>query len=308
VTLPRPLRGIIPPLITPLESQDRLDHGGLERLLEHVIGGGVDGVFLLGTTGEGPSLSAELRRELVACTCRLVAGRAPVLVGITDSSFSDAVALAGFAAEAGAQAVVSAGPLYFAVEQAWLLRYFERLAEESPLPVFLYNMPACTQVAFEVETVARASGLDGVAGIKDSSGSLGYVHQLQRALAGRPDFTLLVGPEELLAESVLLGAHGGVSGGANLFPRLYTSLYRAALRGDLAETRRLQAAVIEVCARIFEAGSYGTHYLQGLKYAASLLGLCSEEVAMPYGPLEEDGKKRVAEAVERLRIMPGVNG
>src|SRR3954454_15133593 len=107
---PGPLRGIIPPLVTPLLDRDRLDHAGLERLIEHVLGGGVHGLFLLGTTGEGPSLSYRLRRELVQRTCSLVKGRIPILVGITDTSFVESVSLARYAAEVGASAVVAAPP------------------------------------------------------------------------------------------------------------------------------------------------------------------------------------------------------
>lgn len=304
--LPRPLRGIVTPLITPLVDQDTLDAEGLERLIEHLLSGGVHGLFLLGTTGEGPSVSMRLRRELVERTCRLAGGRLPVLVGITDTSFSDAIQLAGHGANCGAAAVVSAGPLYYPVTQRLLLRHFGHLAAQSALPVVMYCAPGNAHVTIEVETVARASQLANIAGIKDSSGNMGYLHQVQRAVAGRAEFSVLVGPEELLAESLLLGVHGGVSGGSNLFPRLYVSLYQAATRGDIAEARRLHASVIEVCARIFEAGTYGTHYLQGLKYAASLLGLCKEHVAMPYEPLDDQGKRRVAEAVEALRRLPGV--
>src|SRR5262245_34459383 len=104
--LPKPFRGIIPPLATPLLDRDRLDPARLERLIEHVLAGGVHGVFILGTTGEGPSLSYRLRMEVIDQTCAMVAGRVPVLVGITDTSFVESVQLAEHAAEAGAQAVV----------------------------------------------------------------------------------------------------------------------------------------------------------------------------------------------------------
>src|SRR5580765_8543312 len=100
--LPKPLRGIVPPMITPLAGRDTLDLAGLERLVEHILAGGVDGLFVLGTTGEAPALSYRLRRELVTHTCRLVNGRIPVLVGITDCSQSGSVEVACAAASAGA--------------------------------------------------------------------------------------------------------------------------------------------------------------------------------------------------------------
>src|SRR4051812_8767861 len=119
--------GIIPPLVTPLCDRDRLDHGGLERLVEHVVGGGVSGVFILGTTGEAPSLGYRLRRELIERVCRLTAGRVPVLVGITDTAFVESVDLARSAADAGAAAVVLSTPYYFPVGQTELTAYVRNL-------------------------------------------------------------------------------------------------------------------------------------------------------------------------------------
>src|SRR5262245_4957708 len=110
-----PYHGIIPPIITPLKDRDTLDVAGLEKLVAHMLGGGVHGIFALGTTGEAPSLSYRLRREMVERTCRLVSGKVPVLVGITDTSFVESVHLAQFAAEQGAKAVVLSAPYYFPV-------------------------------------------------------------------------------------------------------------------------------------------------------------------------------------------------
>jgi 4-hydroxy-tetrahydrodipicolinate synthase len=286
--------------MTPLLGPDTLDPQALDRLLEHIISAGIRGVFLLGTTGEGPALSARLKRQTIEQACRTVAGRIPVLVGITDSSYEDSVDLARFAAVQGADAVVSAGPLYFSVPPQLLVRFIARLAGDSPLPVFLYNMPSCTGVSFDVGTVVQSAGILNVAGIKDSSGSLGTMHQLKRALTGRDNFSVLIGPEELTAEWVLLGGHGGVNGGSNLWPRMYVALYEAAARGDLATIAKLQPVVVEVCGRIFEYNSYGDHFLEGLKYAASLLGLCGDFVGMPYGKLSNDGRVKIEQAVREL--------
>src|SRR5271156_2982452 len=163
------LRGIIPPLVTPLRSRDELDAAGLERLTEHMLAGGVHGLFVLGTTGEAPSLSYRLRRELIEHVCRQVAGRVPVLVGITDTAFVEAAHLARFAAETGARALVLAPPYYFPNSQPELLEYVQHLAPELPLPLFLYNMPTHTKTIFEVDTVQRAMGIANIVGLKDSS-------------------------------------------------------------------------------------------------------------------------------------------
>lgn len=300
VTLNKPLRGIIPPLATPLLDFDTLDQSGLARLIEHVLAGGVHGIFLLGTTGEGPNLSHRLRREVVEQACGRVGGRLPVLVGITDTSFAEAVSMARFAEGCGAQAVVYAGPCYAPVTQAELLAHIERLADESPLPLFLYNMPSHTHLAFEVGTVEQAARLPNLAGLKDSSGDLLYLQRLAAALAARPDFSLLIGPEELLAQGLTNGAHGGVCGGANLFPHLYVRLYEAAITGNPDEMARLQAIVLRVSEGLYRVSPAGSSYLRGLKSALASLGLCSGLVAEPYTQLTEQERQRIGENLLEL--------
>ena len=157
-----PLRGIIPPLVTPLLDNETLDVEGLERLIEHTVTGGVNGIFILGTTGEFASLSYKLRRELIKHTCKIVNGRIPVLAGISDSSFSESLNLARNASDYGADAVVLTPPYYFVSGQPELLEYLKRIMVQMPLPLFIYNIPAHTKVVFEPETVKAASAIPGI--------------------------------------------------------------------------------------------------------------------------------------------------
>ncbi len=301
--LPKPIRGIIPPMVTPLLSRNRLDHGGLERLIEHILGGGVQGLFILGTTGEGPSLSNRLRRELIDRVCAQVAGRVPVLVGITDTSCEESVDLACHARQAGAQAIVYAGPCYFPISQFELLRHLERLVQELPLPVYLYNIPSHTKVAFEVETVRIAAEHPKVIGIKDSSGDLSYFHGVRRACSGRPDFALLIGPEELLSDALREGGHGGVCGGANLHPRLYVSLYRAAQKRRPDEMEALQKMILRLGDRIYRVGEYEPSYLKGLKCALSILGLCSDVLCEPFTPFSVAERSDIEAHLRELNLL-----
>src|SRR5207249_12236544 len=215
------LHGIIPPLITPLKGQDEIDHAGLERLLEHVLGGGVHGVFILGTTGEGPALSYRLRRELIERVCRQVRERVPVLVGITDTSLVEAVDLARFAADSGAHAVVASAPYYAPPDQNELIAYIKRLAAQLPLPLFLYNIPKMTKVVFEPGTIKRLADSPKIVGIKDSSGDMKYFGQLISLKRFRPDWSILVGLEHQLTDAVHAVGDGGVNAGANYYPRLF---------------------------------------------------------------------------------------
>ena len=149
------LRGIIPPMITPLNGNDELDYEGTERLTEHILAGGVHALFLLGTTGEAQSLTYRLRYEFVERVCKLVDGRVPVLVGVTDTSLDESVKLATHAANCGAVGVVAAPPYYFAPAQQELIEYYTALADKLPLPLYLYNMPSHVKVFLEPQTVKK---------------------------------------------------------------------------------------------------------------------------------------------------------
>jgi dihydrodipicolinate synthase/N-acetylneuraminate lyase len=304
-----PLTGIVPPMITPLHDRDALDVAGLERLIERILGGGASGLFIVGTTGEGPSLGYRLRRELIERTCRQVAGRVPVLVGITDTAFVESVHVARQAADAGAAAVVLAPPYYLPEGQPELQEYLKHLVPELPLPLFIYNMPALTKVSFELETVRRAMDEPRIVGLKDSSGNMTYFHQALGLLKHRPDWSLLIGPEEMLFDAVLAGGHGGVSGGANLFPKLYVKLVEAARAGDLARAKELHAAIMQVSGSLYRIGRHPSAIIKGIKCALNCLGVCDDFMAEPfhrYRAEERDRlERRLAEinaTLEQLRL------
>lgn len=287
------MKGILPPLVTPLKSRDELDVAGLERLIEHVIAGGVHGIFILGSTGEAAGLSRRLRHELVGRVCRRVAGRVPVLVGVTDTAFAESAALGRAAAEAGARAAVVAPPFYFPAGQAELFGYLERLVPELGLPVLLYNMPAFTKIAYELETLRRAIDMPRVVGLKDSSGDLGYFREAVGIAAARKDWSVLMGPETLLAEALPLGAHGGVPGGSNLAPRLFVDLYDAYERGDRARVGELRERILRVSSTVYAVEPGISGYLRGLKCALSLLGICDDFVAEPFERFAPPERERV---------------
>ncbi len=296
-----PLTGIIPPLVTPLTDRDTLDTPGLERLIERLIAGGVGGLFILGTTGEGPSLSYRLRREVIDLTCRQARGRVPVLVGITDTAFVESVNIARHAADAGADAVVAAPPYYLPEGQPELIEYTRHLLPELPLPFFIYNMPSLTKVSFEVDTVRALMDEPRILGVKDSSGNMTYFHRLCHIAGERPDWSILMGPEELLLDAVLAGGHGGVNGGANVFPELYTALHRAAAAGDMARARALHGLVMEVSTRLYQVGRHSSAIIKGIKCALSLEGVCDDFMAEPFHRFRTDDRRRVETVLPELK-------
>jgi len=295
-------------MITPLSDRDTLDHAGLQRLVEHILAGGVHGLFILGTTGEGPGLSYRLRCELIERVGELVAGRVPLLVGVTDTAFVESVNLTEHAVDAGVAAVVLSAPYYFPAGQPELIEYVEHIAQEIPLPIFLYNMPSHTKTAFEPATLSHLFQLPGIAGLKDSSGDMGYFHKVRQLIEGRPDLSLLVGPEALLAEAVLLGAHGGVAGGANLAPRLFVDLYQAAARGDLDTVFKLQAKVIKLGATVYSVGQHSSAFLKGVKCALSCLGICDDAMAEPFQRFRNSEREQIQRYLQELDLDVTIAG
>jgi 2-dehydro-3-deoxy-D-pentonate aldolase len=291
-------------MLTPLAGDDALDFPGLERPVEHILGGGVHGLFILGSTGEGPSLSYRLRRELIAHVCRQVNHRVPVLVGITDTSLAESITLARFSAEAGADAVVCTSPYYLPISDAEHLAYFQSLNAQMPLPLYLYNMPGLTKVSFSLDVIRALRDEPNIVGLKDSSGDVNYFHAVREVAAERPNWTLLVGPERLLAETVLFGGDGGVCGGANLHPRLLVELYKAAAERDTDRIGKLQSQ-LSLLAKLYQLQNCGGGPpIAALKCALSCLGICEDRTAPPLATLDRVHKTAVQQILAELKLAP----
>jgi dihydrodipicolinate synthase/N-acetylneuraminate lyase len=297
--LKSPLRGVVPPMLTPLIDGDRLDVDGLERLIEHMIGGGVHGLFILGTTGEAAALSGNLRRELIQRTCKQVAGRIPVLVGVTDTSMADSLELARYAAGVGAHAAVITSPYYIPLEQAELVHYVGEIAAEQPLPVMLYNIPQLTKTAYEPETLKVLIDHPRIIGIKDSSGNASYLTEIHSIFSSRPELSVLVGTETMMAGAVQAGIHGAVPGGANVFPRLLVKLYEAAVANDTLTIDQLQAQLV-ILGNIYRINPGMSAIIKAIKCAMGHLKICSERMADPFLPLNVGDRKKVRHYLDMI--------
>lgn len=304
--------GIIPPMLTPLLTPNSLDVEGLDRLIEHLIGGGIHGLFLLGTTGEGPGLSHSLRREIITRTCQSVAQRVPVLVCITDTVFEQALEVANEAAKAGAEAVVAAPPYYWTASQSELLCYFRALADRSPLPLLLYNMPARTQTVIQPETIQAAMEHPRIIGLKDSSCSLGFLHQVLQARdssRGGADWPVLVGDEETLPYAIHAGAQGGVTGGANVFPRLLVRYYEASVAQNADLLQQIRPLIIRLGA-LYRVTSDAFAGIRGIKTALSLMGICGDTPTFPFGCVSASQREQVSLLIEEIsgleKTLPAV--
>lgn len=299
-TTDRP-EGLICPMLTPLTTARKLDVDALARLIEHLIAGGVSAIFVLGTSGEAASLSAETKQELISRTADLIASRLPWYCGVSHTSLDESLKLAAFAAEKGASAIVSTTPYYYPLTQEQVRRWFESLADRQMLPVILYNYPKLTKTPIELETAVELLQHDNVLAIKDSAGEFEYVRTLCERLASRKDRSILVGPQRLLVEALDAGAQGGVCSGTNLFPSLYVALYQAAKAGKRGEVVRLNELVARILATILPAGGEAAQLVAALKSGAAALGLCESHLAFPLTQPEHAQSEAYALAVQALR-------
>jgi len=295
-----PLKGIIPPMITPLTENGELDTEGLKRLVEHLISGGVHGIFLLGTNGEGPSLTYALRKELISKACKLINGRVPVLVGITDTSFEGSLDIANHSKDEGADAVVVAPPYYFPISQEEMIEYLENLIPASPLPVMMYNMPSCTKMHLSIETVKKAKEL-GAIGIKDSSGDVFYLYSLIDTFKKSPEFSIIAGTELYLPETIIYGGHGAVAGGANFFPKLFVDLYNASLTDDKVAIIELRDKVLKLYDTIYNVGNNVSRFTKGTKSALYAMGICEDHMALPLCRFNDEGRDEIKNYVEEFK-------
>ena len=291
-----PLKGIIPPVITPLIDQNKIDIQGLENLLEYLVTGGVHGLFILGTTGEAPSLSYQLRKEFIKRTCDQINHRIPIMVGITDTSFEGSLEIAEYSQNVGADAVVVAPPYYLPISQSEMLFYLENLVSRLPLPLLLYNMPSCTKLHLAIRTVKAAKEL-GAIGIKDSSGDMFYLFSLIEEFKDSPEFAIITGTELFIPETIMQGGHGAIAGGANMFPKLFVDLYEASVARDFEKITFLRDIVMRLYNTIYSVGKNSSKYIKGIKCALSVMGICSDYVAFPLRKFEGEERQKIEQYI-----------
>lgn len=297
--------GVITPMVTPLINRENIDFKGLEKLLDHLINGGVSGVFLMGTTGEGTSISPRMRKELIKYSVEYVKGRVPVFVSIADCCIEESLNMACYAKECGASYLVSALPFYLGLTQTEIIDYYTTIADNVPLPLFLYNIPAQTKLMISVEAVKTLAKHPNIIGMKDSSGNGTYFNTLLAEVkAEYPDFTILVGPDEMLASTMALGGNGGVNSGSNLFPELYVNLFKACKAKDTERILKLQKLVMKVSTEVYSVDKSSVSFLKGLKAALFTERLITDYICEPLQKVNgtdlETIKKNVAELKQQI--------
>lgn len=297
--------GVITPMVTPLIDRENIDFKGLEKLLDHLINGGVSGVFLMGTTGEGTSISPRMRKDLIKYSIEYVKGRVPVFVSIADCCIEESLNMARYAKECGVTYLVSALPFYLGLTQKEIIDYYTTIADNVPLPLFLYNIPAQTKLMISVEAVKTLAKHPNIIGMKDSSGNGTYFNTLLAEIkAEYPNFTILVGPDEMLASTMAMGGNGGVNSGSNLFPELYVNLFKACKAKDTERILKLQKLVMKVSTGVYSVDKSSVSFLKGLKAALFTEGLITDYICEPLQKVNnadlETIRKNVAELKQQI--------
>jgi 4-hydroxy-tetrahydrodipicolinate synthase len=281
------IRGIIPPVATPMQHNEDLDLPRFRWFLDHLIAEGVHGLFVLGTNSEFYALDETEKQEIIATAVAHVAKRVPVFAGTGAETTREAVRLTRLAEKEGVDGVSVITPYFVNPTQQEIVDHYRRIAENTKLPVLLYNNPAnCGGVKIEVETVARLAQIPNILGIKDSSGDLQNTNEYIRVAPER--FSVLQGRDTLIYPSLLFGARGAVPASANVAPALCAEIYNAFQGSDQSAAKAAQLRLNPVRMSL----ALSTHP-GGVKAALAILGKPIGPCRSPVGPLSPEKQQRM---------------
>ncbi|GIX05798.1 MAG: dihydrodipicolinate synthase family protein [Candidatus Poribacteria bacterium] len=294
--------GVYPPIVTPLTAKEELDVSGLERQIERLIAAGVHGIYLLGTSGEGTTLRDPVRWQTVEEALRIVNGRVPLLACVSDTSTERVLENARRVRELGLSAIAVTPPYYYPAFDAREHRaFFERVAGESGLAVFIYNIPATTKEMLSAELIAQLAEVENITGIKDSTGNWVHTVELLDRVRDREGFAVFIGSHVLAGPAILYGADGGVMSLANLDPVTCVRLYEAAVRRDL-ETLAECTFRLTRLGQIYKVAAQ----VPSLKTVLHWMGVCEPHVTHPLQLPDAEQSARLRKIVEELGLLEGV--
>jgi len=273
-------------LVTPFTSTGAIDWAAWERLLDFNLAGGVEYLVINGTTGESPTVTTSEKAELLDVARRHVAGRVPLVYGIGGNDTATVTQQLRSFDASGIEAILSASPAYNKPSQAGIAAHYERLAEASPLPLILYNVPGRTGSNMAADTTLRLAQHENIIGIKEASGNL---EQCLAILAKKPaDFLFLSGDDMLTLPLIACGGQGIISVLGNAFPQKFSDMTRAALAGDFARASQLLYYFAGLNPLMYEEGNP-----VGVKAALALQGVCEPAVRLPLAPASEGLTARI---------------
>ena len=274
--------GVYAAMATPITRDGEVDPAGIARVVDYLFANGVTGLSILGSTGEGPSLTTAQRQRALEATMEATNGRGTVFTGAASSVVSEVIASLKTVAGSGARGALVPPPYYYGLGADGIVGYYERIAEASPVPIIIYNIPVMTKLQIPPEAVGRLIAHPNIMGLKDSGGDFGYFSALARIAHGTGGFTLYTGSDAMLASALWAGGHGLIGGAVNVVPDVLCALYRAYEAGEYARAIALQGDV----ARANAAMRVGT-FPAPMKAQYALKGLCERYAAAPIPPLTD---------------------
>jgi 4-hydroxy-tetrahydrodipicolinate synthase len=291
------IRGIIPPVATPMKANEDLDLPRLRWFLDHLIDSGVHGIFVLGTNSEFYALDEAEKQAVIATTVEHVAGRVPVYAGTGAESTREAVRLTKMAEREQVQGVSVITPYFVMPSQQEIFDHYRRVAESTALPVVLYNNPStCGGLKIDVETVARLAEIPNILGVKDSSGDLQNTCEYIRAVP--PRFSVMMGRDTLIFHALISGAKGAVPATGNIAPRLLVEIFETFARGDLAGSLAAQRRLNPVRLALTLGTAPG-----GVKAALDVLGLSIGPSRAPVSALSADKLQKMRAALKLAGLI-----
>lgn len=290
------LQGSMVALITPMYPDGTLDFEAYRKLIDWHVSQGTDGIVVVGTSGESPTVNVDEHAELIRVAVEHAAGRLPVVAGIGGNSTSEAITLSRHALEVGADAGLSVVPYYNKPTQEGLYQHFKAVAEAVDLPSLLYNVPGRTVADMANETVLRLAQVPNIIGIKDATADMGRLGMLLRDIP--EGFVVVSGDDATAAALMLLGGHGNISVSANVAPRLMHELCVAAIAGDVIRTRELNSQLATLNDVLFiEANPIP------VKWAAAEMGLIQLGYRLPLTPLSNQYHATVRQSLKDLGLL-----
>ncbi len=302
------LAGVTVPLVTPLNNDETVDYPSLRKLINYIINGNVHALFPMGTTGEFARLDPKDRYKIVEVTLSETQNRVPVLVGISDTGLNRVLENLKVAEKLGANAVAVSPPYYYPIySDDEIIAFYSAVASRSSLPVILYNIPVTCGSNISLSALDTiVSQNPNVIGIKDSSGNLDYLLEIIKKYRNQPEFRIFVGDEALSLQGLTAGAHGLVPSLANVFPKIFVSLYQAVQKEDLQKAGKIADQINEMN----QINLYSNSWMSAIawrKAALSQLSICNERATEPYIPVPEPTRKDISRLIEAYFQSYGAN-
>ncbi|HEX2200122.1 MAG TPA: 4-hydroxy-tetrahydrodipicolinate synthase [Burkholderiales bacterium] len=294
------ITGSLVAIVTPMHEDGRLDLDAFRKLIDWHVAEGTDGIVVVGTTGESPTVDVDEHKALIRLAVEHSRGRIPIIAGTGGNSTAEAIELTASAKEAGATACLSVVPYYNKPTQEGLYRHFRKIAETVDLPMILYNVPGRTVADLQNDTVLRLSQVPGIIGIKDATANIERGTDLVKRLPR--SFAIYSGEDATALALILLGGHGVISVTANVAPKLMHQMCAAALVGDVKKARELNLRLLPLHQRLFvEANPIP------VKWALAEMGMIEPGLRLPLSPLSEKLHQAVREALHEAGIaLPGL--